>query len=284
MRALNGAVLDGDAASYRSKMHVLDDPANSARVTGFLATRAERWARTSTEQIRLSANANGPDGPLPAVPDELIAAAIGFEERYGGLAYRLRPGGNHMEYSLDGEAHFHWIPGYGWSMPALLDGSWTWMVGLLLDGRTIMGPGEWPDRLIDRTLEQRLEKHALLTEVSDWPHVTLTYVTGTQVLPAIGLSGIPALEEASGPADLWWYDGESAVHLTLVAWPEGQDHWVLRCFARTKEHLPDTLSRVGHPGPVDSWCSICCRFLQPSLPSYMPQGEPGYCIPSPSGP
>lgn len=264
-------------------MHVLDDPTNSARVAGFLAARAERWERTSVDQIQLSATAKGPDGPLPSVPDDLIAAAVAFEERYGGLAYRLKRAGNHMEYGLDGEAYFHWTAEHGWSMPALLDGSWTWHVDLLLGGRTTMGPGEWPDRLIDRTLEQRLEKHALLTEVSDWPHVTLTYDADPGVVPAVGMAGVPMIPEATGPADHWWYNGEAAAHLTLHAWPKGQDRWTLRCFARTEQHLPEVLRRVGNPGAIDTWCSICRRFLQPGLPSYVPQGGPGYCFPSPPG-
>lgn len=267
---------------YGSTMHILDDPTNSARVARFLAARGERWAPTSVERIRLSATANGPEGQLPSVPSDLIETAIAFEERYGGLAYRVRPGGNHMEYGLDGEAYFCWTPEYGWSMPALIDGAWTWMLAVLLDGRTIMGPGEWPDRVIDRTLVQRLEKHALLDRVAVWPHATFSYVTEPQVLPDIGVSDVPLVQEATGPADRWWYDGESAIHLTLSGWPEGEDHWVLRCFARTKEQLPEVLRRVNYLGPVDIWCSICCRFLQPSQPSYTPQGEPGYCLPSPS--
>jgi len=106
-------------------LHVLDDPKKSVRVARFLAARGERWARTSVEQIYRSAHAAGPDGPLPSVPEDLIAAAVEFEERYGGLAYRLGPGGNHMEYGLDGEAYFRWTAEHGWSMPALIDGSWT---------------------------------------------------------------------------------------------------------------------------------------------------------------
>ncbi|MFF5225429.1 hypothetical protein [Dactylosporangium sp. NPDC000521] len=99
-------------------MHALDDPSNSVRVAEFLAARGERWAMTSVRQIRSSTTADGPDGPLPVVPDEPIAAAIAFEERYGGLAYRLKRGGNHMEYGLDGEAYFSWNAEFGWSMPA----------------------------------------------------------------------------------------------------------------------------------------------------------------------
>lgn len=209
-------------------MHILDDSTISTRVARFLTARGERWAPTSVEQIRLSATAKGPDGPLSSVPDDLLEAAIAFEERYGGLAYRSRAGENHMEYGLDGEASFSWTPEYGWSMPAaLIDGSWTWPVSLLLDGRTTMDPGEWPDRVIDRTLAQRLEKHALLAEVSAWPHATFTYVTRPQQLPDVDVCDTQLIEEATGPTDRWWYDGQTAVHLTLAGWPKGEDHWVL---------------------------------------------------------
>lgn len=70
-----------------------------------------------------------------------------------------------------------------------------------------------------------------------------------------------------------------AAHGERWASPEAEDHWMLRCFARAGQHLPDVLRRVDRLGPIDSWCSVCCRFLQPSLPKYTPQGDPGYCIP-----
>jgi hypothetical protein len=258
----------------------MDDSTVSVRVAGFLAARAERWPGMPVEQIPLSARAYGPQGLLAAVPEDLIRAAVSFEERYGGLRYQTRHGGNPMEYGLDGQACFRWSPGFSWSMPALLDGSWTWGLSVLLNGRTIMGPGQWADRLIDRSLEQRLEKHALLAEVSDWPHTALGYTTSTGVLPDIGLSGIPEVVEATGPADSWWYDGDSAVHLGLVGWPEGQDRWVLRCFARTEQHLSEVLKRVSRPGSISDWCSICLCFLQPTNPSHAAQGDRAYCLPT----
>ncbi len=219
------------------------------------------------------------------VPDNLLMAAVAFEDRYGGLAYRPKPGSNHMEYGLDGEAYFHWTADHGWSFPAAIDGAWTWAVEVLLDGRTIMGPGEWRYRVMDRSLQQRLEKHALLAEVREWPHRTFAYRTETQVPPAIGLSGIPMVPEATGPADHWWYDGEAAAHLSLRGWPEGQDNWVLRCFARTRQTLPATLSRVSRLGEPADWCTICSRALQPAFPSYVPHGdEDGLCLPSRSAP
>ncbi|WP_229830890.1 glycoside hydrolase family 43 protein [Actinoplanes ianthinogenes] len=249
------------------------------RVARFLAAYGERGVRTSAAQIRRLASADGPDGPLPVVPEELIAAAIAFEERYGGLTYRLGPRGAEMEYGLDGEAYFAWTPEHGWTMPAIVDGSWTWGLAVLLDGRTIMGPGEWPDRVIDRSLEQRLEKHALLAEVAGWPHATFAQTTGTGVIPQIGVIGIPPVPEATGPADLWWSDEDFAVHLTLNGWPEGEDSWAVRCFARSGQQLPEVIRRVEWRGPVGSWCSLCLRFLQPGMPDYTPQGEPGHCRP-----
>ncbi|MFG1837438.1 hypothetical protein ACGFH8_03270 [Micromonospora sp. NPDC049175] len=265
-------------------MHVLDDPTVSARVARFLGTHGERWPSTPAERIRRSASADGPDGPLAVVPDELVAVAVAFEERYGGLAYRLKTDGNHMEYGLEGPAYFRWTSDLGWMFPAALDGAWTWGVDVLLDGRTAMAPGNWPYRLIDRTIEQRLEKHALLAEVRRWPHVTLTYETATLVSPTVTLSGVPEVREATGPADRLWYDGAVAACLSLRGWPAGRDRWVLRCFSRTRSGLSGVLDQLSEIGELDDWCSICGRALRPSMPSYVPQGgEPGLCLPSVHG-
>ncbi|MEU8185463.1 hypothetical protein AB0B85_14625 [Micromonospora sp. NPDC049044] len=263
-------------------MHVLDDPALSARVARFLAAHGQRWPSTPVEQVRRLASADGPDGPLAVVPDELVAVAVAFEQRYGGLAYRLRTNGNHMEYGLDGEAYFRWTAEHGWMFPAAVDGDWTWGVDVLLDGRTAMAPGEWPYRLIDSAVQQRLEKHALLAEVRLWPHVTLTYETETLVPPTVTVTGVPEVPEATGPADRWWYDGEVAAHLSLRGWPAGTDHWVLRCFSRARAGLSGVLDRLSAVGELDDWCSICGRALQPSFRSYVPQGgELGLCLPLP---
>jgi hypothetical protein len=145
---------------------------------------------------------------------------------------------------------------------------------------TIMGPGKWPDRIIDRTLVQRLEKHALLAEIATWPHATFTYVTGS-LLSGIDVCGIrlsrnqPDQRTAGGTTASQQFTSPSAV---------GQRVKITgSCgVARTMEQLPDLLRRVSHLGPIDDWCSICCRLIQPSQPSYTPQGDPGYCLPSPS--
>ena len=218
-RSRHGELVDiaCSGVGYAVRIHVLDDPKMSTRVARFLAARAERQARTPEVQLNRSACAVGPQGPLAAVPDDLLAAAVAFEERYGGLTYRLGPGRNPMEYGLDGVAYFFWIPKFGWAMPAAVDGAWTLGVDLLLDGR--------------------------------------------------------------------WYDGDSAVHVTLKAWPDGQDHWILRCFARRQRHLSQAPSLIGVRGEPAEWCSICCRFLQPIIPHDTPQGRPGMCLPpaSPDG-
>jgi hypothetical protein len=61
---------------------------------------------------------------------------IEFEERYGGLGYRLLSG-NRIGYGLGGEA-VAYQTGLGWAFPAILDGDWTWTVDLLVDGRASM--------------------------------------------------------------------------------------------------------------------------------------------------
>lgn len=216
-------------------MHVLDDPSLSPRVVRFLAERGRRLyapAGRSTELPPIQFHEPAPEMPA-AMPDELIAAVLAFEQRYGGLSYRLGPDRNPHEYGLMGELAVSRIAGHGWAFGGILDGDDTWGLDVLLDGRTTTGPGSWPDRVIDRNPLQRLERHALLTEVADWPHHTSTLAS-----PAIDGPGLPVDVAATGPANLWWYDGEAAVHLTLSGWPATGDVWTLCRFARDPDRLP----------------------------------------------
>jgi hypothetical protein len=61
---------------------------------------------------------------------------IRFEDRYGGLWYRLLSS-NGMEHGLDGEATAY-PSADGWSFPGIVDGDQTWAVDILLDERTVM--------------------------------------------------------------------------------------------------------------------------------------------------
>jgi hypothetical protein len=76
-----------------------------------------------------------------------------------------------MEYGLDGEVRTAETP-WGRAFAGVLDGSWTWSLDVLADGRTAMAPGTWPYLIIDRCVDQRLEAHALLAEVRGRPHRT----------------------------------------------------------------------------------------------------------------
>jgi hypothetical protein len=73
-----------------------------------------------------------------------------------------------MEYGLDGDPTGYPTP-LGLAFAGILDGDWTCGVDVLTDGSTAMAPGRWPHRVIDRSVDQRLEKHALLVSVRHWP-------------------------------------------------------------------------------------------------------------------
>jgi hypothetical protein len=246
-------------------VHVLDDPDVSARLRRFLASRARRVTSMSEHEIRSTASIQVDHRREPA-PAALISTMVWFEQRYGGLAYPLITG-NDMEYGLDGDATGH-PSTFGPTFAGILDGDWTWAVDVLLDGRTAMGPGQWPYRVIDRSIDQRLEKHALLAEVRGWPHRTVECVTAPGATPAHNPEELPpSVPAASGPADLWWAADSTAVQLTLHSWPPHQDRWLVRYFAGTT-HLLSRADRALHtairqPTTPAAWCELCATSLGP---------------------
>jgi hypothetical protein len=205
------------------------------------------------------------DGRRRPAPPGLVAAMQAFEARYGGLAYPLIVG-NTMEYGLDGDVTAY-PTAYGPAFAGILDGDWTCGVDVLPDGRTAMGPGAWTRRIIDRSVDQRLEKHALLALVRRWPHRAYECFTGAGTPPGVRAELLPpAAPEASGPADRWWFDDVTAVQVTLRGWPPGHDHWIARVFARDAELLSaeDSLIRSAvHHGRARAagWCELCSRGL-----------------------
>lgn len=266
-------------------MHILDDTRLSPRVLALL-TRARRSPALSAEQARELARAatvsgggnEGADrGKAPPVPGEVVEAMVRFEERYGGLRYPLL-GPNEMEHGLDGGTIVRTGVG-GWSFSGILDGDETWPVDVLLDGRTAMTLAERP-RIINSSISQRLESQAQLAHVRDWPHVTLGIAVQSGEEPAVTGVGLPALDvEATGPADKWWCDGETAVHLQLRNWWGPEDIWVVRCFAARAMELAGTVEalRRGVAGGVvggtaggrwrdEGWCLLCARSRQPAQP------------------
>ena len=205
------------------------------------------------------------DGRRSPAPAGVVAAMVAFERRYGGLRYPLVVG-NAMEYGLDGDATAYPTP-HGPAFAGILDGDWTWNVDVLPDGRTAMAPGAWPSRILDRSVDQRLEKHAMLAAVRRWPHRAYECFTPTGESPAVSDEILPALvPEASGPADRWWFDDVTAVQLTLRGWPPRHDHWIVRVFARA-DHLlagEDSIVRSAvHHGRMKpaGWCGLCTRGL-----------------------
>ncbi|MEV0730319.1 hypothetical protein [Polymorphospora sp. NPDC050346] len=246
-------------------MYVGDDPSLSPRLHRFLAERARRLPHTTEARIR-SAAAMTVDGRDEPAPEELVTAMVRFEERFGGLRYAVI-GSNGMEYGLDGVPTGHHSP-LGPALPGIFDGDQTWGIDVLADGRTAMGPGRWPYRIIDRSVDQRLEKHALLVAVRSWPHRTFTCSTPPEVLPVVDEERLPPpVPEATGPADLWWGDDSTAIQITLSGWPPGQDRWTVRYFARTPRRAadanPTVYAAIRHETVPAHWCALCSHDIAP---------------------
>ncbi|WP_124822920.1 hypothetical protein [Micromonospora ureilytica] len=249
-------------------MYVADDSRLSDRLRRFLAGQSRRTAHMEESRIRSTASVHVGSRQEPA-PEELVAAMVWFEERYGGLFYPVM-GSNGMEHGLNGDATGYHSP-LGLAFAGVLDGDLTWGLDVLTDGRTAMGPGNWPHRVIDRSMDQRLEKHALLVAVRSWPHRTFTCFTPTGILPVVNSTLLPPpVPETTGPADIWWSDDSTAVQITLSHWPPGQDRWTVRYFARKPQQAAEANPTVYaalewyETIPAD-WCALCHEFLPPGL-------------------
>ncbi|MEV5161836.1 hypothetical protein [Streptomyces sp. NPDC053728] len=192
---------------------------------------------------------------------------IRFEERYGGLCYSPRGDDDH-EYGLFGHPTAH-RTSHGLAFSGILDGCWTRRVAVLADGRTAMPVPGLAHRVINRSIDQRLEADALLAGVYRWPHLVLRTTTGVGVDPSVAEEHLPPrAHEATGPADMWWSDGTSAVNLRLHSWwtTLRRDTWIVRCFVPDGGTLDRTASAVRAAVPdlataVDDWCSLCARFI-----------------------
>jgi hypothetical protein len=230
----------------------------------FLAGSGKRAPAMTAADIE-SAAALLVDGRRRAASPELVAGMQAFEARYGGLGYPLVVG-NTMEYGLDGD-----VTGYptlyGPAFTGIFDGDWTCGIDVLPDGRTAIALGAWPRRIIDRSVDQRLEKHALLAYVRRWPHRAYECFTAPDTPPVVRDGMLPpAVPAATGPADRWWFDEVTAVQVMLHGWPPGQDHWIARVFARDADLLSgeDSLIRSAvHEGRARpaGWCELCARGL-----------------------
>ena len=131
---------------------------------------------------------------------------------------------------------------YAWAFTAILDGVQTWPVDVLIDGRTAMAMPHAPYRIINSSVEQRLENDALMAAVMSWRHRVLTATTERLAIPAVVNKLLPpSVAEATGPADLWWYDDQFAVHLRLPTGGEGAHS------TQIVTHGPDTVSLATRP-------------------------------------
>lgn len=203
-------------------------------------------------------------GPPAEPADELIQAMVRFEDRYGGLTYSVA-GRNDMEYGLDGDTSREDTP-LGAAFSGILDGDWTWG----MDGRTAMGPGRWPYRVIDRSVTQRLERHALLTEVRGWSHRTFESLVPTHTWPIADEQALPPpVPEATGPAELWWSGPDVAVQARLTGWPPGRDRWIVCYYARKPQWATEAnatvYTAVGHETVPATWCALCSRLIAPGM-------------------
>lgn len=245
--------------------------------------RARRlWEPMAEERIREIARIERADGP-ERPPAELIDFLIAFEQRYGGLWYPV-VGGNGMEHGLDGEANLY-VTDFGLALPGILDGDATRHVNILIDGRTTMAAGRgFPDLVIDSSVGQRIESHALLVEVRRWAHrvYRLTCALNADPIPRVPELP-PTVPEATGAGSRWWFDGESAVYARLRgrcrAPRTGRDGvnlpqvwWTIWCFARDAAALSDIGSRLEQALPSESkaseaWCMLCQEPHDPARPA-----------------
>lgn len=198
--------------------------------------------------------------------DELIETMVRFEERYGGLSYPVL-GGNAMEYGLDDPTSVQRNP-LGTAFTGILDGDWTWSLDVLIDGRTAMSPGQWPYRVIDRTVDQRIERHALLVEIGGWFHRTFECSTPPRVPPMTVEDALPPPAiEATGPAEFWWSDRDVAVQAQLAAWPLERDRWTVRYFAKKPQQAaeanPLIYAATCHETVPATWCTLCSQPVVP---------------------
>jgi hypothetical protein len=219
------------------------------------------------------------DNRIEAAPRDLVEAMVRFEERYGGLWYPVL-GPNGMEHGLDGEPVGYRSP-LGLAFTGIVDGDWTWPVDVLADGRTAMGPGRWPYRIIDRSVDQRLESHALLLTVSGWFHRTFTSYTPHDVVPVTDERHLPqSVPEATSPTERWWLDEDAgvAVQAKLRAWPPERDEWTVRYFTRTPAQVADANPAVFratvHETVPALWCTLCSHAVHPGRTCHpLPRGS-----------
>ncbi|MBO3752274.1 hypothetical protein J5X84_39975 [Streptosporangiaceae bacterium NEAU-GS5] len=257
----------------------------SPRAQHFLTTTARWTTPTSVHEIRRSPRAVDASGAQVDVPAGAVSAMTDFELAYGGLTYSLW---NHdIAFGLDNDPTVYQTP-EGWSFVGGLDGAWANSIDVLLDGRSGLTLPDAPLRILNRSIDQRLESDALLATVSRWPHATwhipaprATPPTLDETVPsaliverASSVSDTlpPFAPEASGPGDLWWYDETSAVHLTLHDWwTHPHDIWTVRALSKNLHTRNYLIARLPYALPTHAftatiWCLLCDHHTPPGTP------------------
>ncbi|MFF4342245.1 hypothetical protein ACFY00_20225 [Kitasatospora sp. NPDC001540] len=224
-------------------MHILDDLTGlSARARSLLERTGWRddpqEPRLSTEFLQVRDRF----GQLAPTPTMLVIRREGFEQKYGGLRYRVRSsctvGGERSEVLRD----WHYDLGQGmWAEPA---GGWyfDWFgervsspVRYLVhtDGRVGVDDGGGTFLEIAPSVPALIESHALTDALSTWDRTTAE-VDG--FAPAERLDGLTDVPEASG-STIRWRLSENVAVKEFRDWSSGAPRrW--RAFVWSREASP----------------------------------------------
>lgn len=156
--------------------------------------------------------------PVPA-PAMLAIRREGFEDRYGGLRYKVR-----SSFTIDGERHevtrsWHYDLGQdihpdasrGWYFDWYGEHASTavrWLVHT--DGRAGVDDGGGQFLEIAPSITAVIESHALTDMLSAWNRCTSLTIDAFAL--AQQLSGLTTVPEASGPTTRWRISDTVAVH------------------------------------------------------------------------
>ncbi|MFF3411404.1 hypothetical protein ACFYW8_35505 [Streptomyces sp. NPDC002742] len=213
-------------------MHILDDPAGlSTRAQSLLKRTGWRdhpqEPRLSTEFVRIRDCV----GQLIPTPMMLVIRREGFEQRYGGLRYKVR-----SSYTIQGERHDtlrEWHYDLGQHMATGSTHGWyfDWFgervsspVRYLVhtDGRVGVDDGGGTFLEIAPSLPALIESHALTDTVATWDRSTAEVDSFALAEQLDGLTDVP---EASGPTVRWRLSDNVAVEEFRNWSSETPRHW-----------------------------------------------------------
>jgi len=274
--------LQGGLPGIVNGIREFDDLPLSPLALDLLASRGRRLAQPmAAERIRDRARLQPDGAPATVIVPEVVEHMADFEQQFGGLWYSiLKERENGMEYGLQGDCTL-FRTRFGPAFRAIMDGALTEPLHILPDGRTLIGLGlSTPDRVIDSSVIQRIEGHALLAVAGRWAHHRYPFETAYGADPAVNTEAFPpAVPRATGPTKRWWLDGDRAVLLRLRSWwtrvrgtgimTAGPDRWTMWCFSRTEAGLAWASGRQADIGGIpvadSGWCVVCARSTPGSL-------------------